>query len=40
MLPNLMVKYLHLPNEYISYAVGLVIWIVIYLWQKSTKATT
>jgi len=37
MLPNLMVKYLHLPNEYISYAIGLAIWAVIYIWQKSTK---
>jgi TRAP-type uncharacterized transport system fused permease subunit len=34
MLPNLMVKYLHLPNEYISYLIGLGIWIVIFLWQK------
>ncbi|WP_457562451.1 TRAP transporter permease [Caminibacter pacificus] len=38
MLPNLMVKYLHLPNEYVSYAIGLVIWAVIFFWQKAQKA--
>jgi TRAP transporter 4TM/12TM fusion protein len=37
MLPNIMVKYLHLPNEYFSYLIGLAIWIVIFLWQKSRK---
>ena len=37
LLPNLMVEYLHLPNEYISYAIGIAIWVVIYLWQKSRK---
>ncbi len=31
LLSNLMVEYLKLPNEYMSYAVGIVIWIVIYL---------
>jgi TRAP-type uncharacterized transport system fused permease subunit len=35
MLPNLMVEYLHIPNEYISYAIGLAIWALIYLWQKN-----
>ncbi|NPA12080.1 MAG: TRAP transporter permease [Epsilonproteobacteria bacterium] len=34
MLPNLMVKYIHLPNEYISYLIGVLIWAVIYIWQK------
>ena len=34
-IPNLVVKYLHLPNEYICYAIGIAIWVVIYLWQKS-----
>ena len=37
MLPNLMIEYLKIPNEYISYAIGLVIWVVIYMWQKSRK---
>ena len=37
MLPNLMVKYLHLPNEYISYLIGLLIWVTIYFWQKGRK---
>ena len=37
MLPNIMVKYLHLLNEYFSYLIGLAIWIVIFLWQKSRK---
>ena len=37
MLPNIMAKYLHLPNEYFSYLIGLAIWIVIFLWQKSRK---
>jgi TRAP transporter 4TM/12TM fusion protein len=34
MLPNMVVEYLHLPNEYVSYAIGLAIWAVIYFWQK------
>jgi TRAP-type uncharacterized transport system fused permease subunit len=34
MLPNLTIKYLHLPNEYVSYLIGLVIWGMIYLWQR------
>ena len=34
-VPNLMVEYLHLPNKYISYAIGLAIWVLIYLWQKA-----
>jgi TRAP-type uncharacterized transport system fused permease subunit len=33
-LPNLMVKYLHLPNEYISWAIGAGIIAIIYIWQK------
>ncbi len=33
-VPNLMVEYAHLPNKYVSYAIGIVIWIIIYLWQK------
>jgi len=37
MLPNIMTKYLHLPNEYISYLIGLAVWGVIFLWQKSRK---
>ncbi len=35
MLPNLMVEYLHIPNEYICYVIGLAIWTLIYLWQKN-----
>jgi len=35
MLPNLMVEYLHIPNEYICYVIGLAIWALIYLWQKN-----
>ncbi len=34
MLPNVMHKFLALPNEYISYAVGLIIWIGVFIWQK------
>ncbi len=34
MLPNLMVEYLHIPNEYICYAIGLAIWALIFAWQK------
>lgn len=34
MLPNLMVEYAHIPNEYISYALGLAIWGIIFVWQK------
>ena len=37
MLPNLMVKYLHIPNEYISYLIGLLIWVIIFFWQKTSK---
>lgn len=37
MLPNLMVEYIKLPNEYISYAIGIFIWVVIYFWQKVSK---
>ena len=37
MLPNLIEKYLHLPNEYLSYVIGLIIWIVIFFWQKTSK---
>ena len=37
MLPNLMVQYIHIPNEYISYLIGLAIWIIIFVWQKSRK---
>jgi TRAP transporter 4TM/12TM fusion protein len=36
-VPNLMVEYAHLPNKYVSYAIGIAIWILIYLWQKSRK---
>jgi len=34
-VPNLMVQYAHIPNKYISYAIGLAIWVIIYLWQKA-----
>jgi len=37
MLPNIMVKYLNLPNEYVSYGIGFIIWVVIYFWQKAQK---
>jgi TRAP-type uncharacterized transport system fused permease subunit len=37
MLPNLMVEYLKLPNEYVSYAIGIVIWAIVYFWQKGRK---
>jgi len=33
-VPNLVVDYLHLPNKYICYIIGLAIWVFIYLWQK------
>ena len=33
-LPNMMVKYLHFPNEYVSWGVGSGIILFIYLWQK------
>jgi len=38
MLPNLIHKYLGLPNEYFSYLIGVVIWIVIFFWQRARKA--
>jgi len=38
MLPNLIHKYLGLPNEYFSYLVGIIIWIVIFFWQRARKA--
>ena len=34
MLPNIMHKYLALPNEYICYTVGLAIYFGIFLWKK------
>jgi TRAP-type uncharacterized transport system fused permease subunit len=37
MLPNLTVKYLHIPNEYISYLIGVAIWVLIYFWQRTSK---
>jgi TRAP-type uncharacterized transport system fused permease subunit len=33
-VPNLMVEYLYLPNEYISWAIGSGIIAIIYFWQK------
>ena len=36
MLPNMMIKYIGLPNEYISYGIGILIWIIVYIWQKQT----
>jgi TRAP transporter 4TM/12TM fusion protein len=33
--PNLIVEYLGLPSEYLAYAIGLAIWVVIYFWQKN-----
>jgi len=33
-VPNLMVEYMHLPNEYISWAIGSGIIAIIYIWQK------
>jgi len=38
MLPNIVMKYLpFVSNEYISYAIGLAIWGLIFIWQKSQK---
>jgi TRAP-type uncharacterized transport system fused permease subunit len=34
MVPNLAVEYLHIPNEYIAWTIGLAIIALIYLWQK------
>ena len=34
MLPNIMHKFLGLPNEYISYLIGLGLWIAVFVWQK------
>jgi TRAP-type uncharacterized transport system fused permease subunit len=39
MLPNLMVEYVKLPNEYVSYAIGFAIWALIYFWQKTEIKT-
>ncbi len=36
-VPNLLVEYLHFPNKYICYGIGIAIWIVIYIWQKNRK---
>ncbi len=35
MLPNIMHKFLGLPNEYISYLAGLGLWIAVFVWQKA-----
>ncbi len=34
MLPNIIHKFLGLPNEYISYMIGLGLWIAVFIWQK------
>jgi TRAP transporter 4TM/12TM fusion protein len=36
-VPNLIVDYLHIPNKYICYAIGLAIWVFIYIWQKARE---
>ena len=36
-VPNLVVEYLHVPNKYICYAIGVAIWVLIYTWQKARK---
>jgi len=35
--PNLIVEYLGLPSEYLAYAIGIAIWVLIYMWQKARK---
>ena len=35
MLPNIMHKFIGLPNEYISYAVGLGLALAVFIWQKT-----
>ncbi len=36
-VPNIMVEYAHIPNKYLSYLIGIIIWILIYWWQKMQK---